>query len=446
MNRIKRLLAAAAALSCLLSGCAMRTVEQMYCLPKRSENYHNLQSAIDKAMGGLEYCAPLSGENQQTVQMADLDGDGLTEYLLFARGSGEKPLQILIFRQETDGAYGLAETISCSGSAFDQVEYVQMDGQGGYELVVGRQISEQVLRSVSVYTFTAGAGEQLLTANYTKFLTCDLDREGNAELMILRPGQTETDNGVAELYSFRDGAAERSTEVGMSEPVDKLKRIMTGKLQGNVPAVYVASTVGDNAIITDIYALVDGKFTNVSWSNESGTSVQTLRNYYVYADDIDDDGVLELPSLVNMVSGAKERTVEQQYLIRWYAMGLDGSETDKMFTYHNFLDGWYLQLDSEIAERFTVEMERDSADVTRYCFCLWNEDYSQSEKLMTIYTLTGTNREVAATEENRFTLYTGESTIYAARLEAASAAYGISQEILTRAFHMIRMDWKTGET
>ena len=58
------------------SGCALRTVEDMYCLPKRSEAYNQLQSAIDVAMVGLEYASPESGANRQTVQMAELDGDG----------------------------------------------------------------------------------------------------------------------------------------------------------------------------------------------------------------------------------------------------------------------------------------------------------------------------------------------------------------------------------
>ena len=56
----------------LCSGC-MATVDQMYRLPKRSEEVANLQSAMDSAMSGLSYSAPLSGENQQTVQTADLD-------------------------------------------------------------------------------------------------------------------------------------------------------------------------------------------------------------------------------------------------------------------------------------------------------------------------------------------------------------------------------------
>ena len=62
------LLTVLAALAVLLSGCMLKTVDQMYCLPRRSEEYYNLQSAMDQVMSGLDYCAPLQGENQQTVQ------------------------------------------------------------------------------------------------------------------------------------------------------------------------------------------------------------------------------------------------------------------------------------------------------------------------------------------------------------------------------------------
>ena len=79
----------------LFGGCTMRTVEEMYALPKRSEEFNEMQSAIDTAMYGMSYASPQSGENQQTVQMADLDGDGKDEILVFAKGASEKPLQVL---------------------------------------------------------------------------------------------------------------------------------------------------------------------------------------------------------------------------------------------------------------------------------------------------------------------------------------------------------------
>lgn len=426
--------------SLLLSGCALRTVDEMYSPPKRSAEYEDLQRAIDSAMTGLEYCAPLSGENQQTVQMADLNGDGSEEYLLFAKGTSDNPMQVLIFSRSEESCR-LTERLESRGSAFELIEYVDIDGKPGMELVVGLRVSDQVLGYLSVYTFSGGAAQQLMAVNYSKFVTSDLDGNGIHELMVIAPGESEEDNAVVALYSCEDGAMSRSREAALSESADHIKRIMVSSLYDNIPAVYVASSVEESAIITDVFALKNGRFTNVSLSNESGTSVQTLRNYYVYADDIDNDGVLELPDLIPMVSGEEGAPASAQQLIRWYAMKLNGMEVDKMYTFHNFDSGWYLQLDEEWASRVTVTQKNGSFE-----FCLWDTEFQNALKLFTIDALTGSNREAQAAEDGRFILNKTDAVVYAARLEDVAQSLGLTPESLTGSFHPIHMDWKTGET
>lgn len=427
------------ALVCLLPGCAMRTVDEMYCLPERPESYNNLQSLINAAMVDKSYCAPLSGENQQTVQMADLNGDGIREYLLYAKSNGELPLQILIFSQIND-EYVLTETLESTGSAFDVVEYVQLDGRGGLELVVGRQLSDEVLRSVSVYAYRNDSMEQVMTTNYAKLLPCDLDGDTRSELLVLRPDQAGEAKGVAELYFLENGTMERSMEAPMSGPTENLKRVITGKLSGGVPGVFVGTSVTENAIITDVYALVDGVFTNVSLSNESGTSMHTLRNYYVYADDIDNDGEVELPSLIPMESQEGAKSAGSQHIIRWYSMTIDGGEVDKMFTYHNFVGGWYLSLDQKWAAQTSVVQNGNAYD-----FCWSNPATGELRHMFSVYALSGQDREQLAAQDERIVLYRSESTVYAASLTDAATALAITPDDLVSGFQLIRLDWKSGE-
>jgi len=422
-------------LTVFLCGCAAWTVDDMYMPPKRSEAYNNLQTVIDDTMVGLEFCAPLSGDHQQTIQMADLDGDGAREYLLFAKGNADRPLRILIFKHE-DEKYVLADTIEHNGSAFEQIEYVQMDGIGGVEVVVGCQINEQVLHAVTVYTFTDGQAERLFSSGYTRFLEVDMDENGTGELFVLRPGQTEAGNGIAELYSVSNGTVERSNEVSMSQPSDNLKRVISGHLYGGKTAVYAASTLGESEIVTDVYTVNDGRLTNVTFSNESGTSMHTIRNYYVYAEDIDNDGVVELPDLISTL----QPDADKQDVIRWYAMKANGREVDKLYTYHNFIGGWYLQIESKWAPSLMVWNTGN-----RYEFGLWNKAKGITEKIFTVYVLSGQNREESI-RDDRFVLHKTDTVIYAAALEEYASLHGVTKESLTESFHMIRQDWKTGET
>ena len=442
MKILKKLACAAisAALALSLGGCVM-TVDQMYVPPRRSESYRNLQAVMDEFMTDLDYCAPITGENQQSVQMADLNGDGLKEVVVFVKGSDEHPLKILIFRLE-NGEYVPLSILEATGTAYDQVEYIQMDGEPGLELVVGRQVSDQVMRNLTVYRFQGSQPEQLLTVNYQKYLTLDMGGDGREDLFVLQPGRTDTDCGYVELYSIPGDAVERSAEVRLSQSISQLKRIMTGSLHGGERAVFVASSVDDASIVTDVYALVGGKLTNVSFSNESGTSVKTVRNYYVYAEDIDGDGVLELPSLIPMRWPAEGRSVEErEHLIRWYALGADGSEYDKRFTYHNYLQGWYMEVDGGLVSRLCVKPESPG----RFAFCLWDRKYEQLQKLWTVYVLTGEDRSNVAVEDGRFVLYKTDTVVYAAYLEDEGIGAGITQERLIDSFFLIQSDWKTGE-
>ena len=423
----------------LLTGCAMRTVEEMYALPKRSEEYKELQAAIDTAMYGMTFSSPQAGENQQTVQMADLNGDGVDEYLVFARGATEKPLQVLIFQQDESGKCRTLDTIGFNGQAFEQVEYVDFDDQPGKELVVGFQVSNQVLRSVAVFTFRNGGAELLLMNGYTKMLPCSLSG-GGSELMVLRPGEEETERGMAVLYSYQNGQIVRSVETELSEHTSRIRRIMTSKLQDGTPAVFVTSSSGDNVIVTDVFVVKDGHFTNIAYSTEADTSIRTLLNYYVYAEDIDSDGILELPDLITMKPVNAWRQDEQQFLLRWYAMDVDGWELDKMYTFHNYIGGWYLQLDSQWAGRLTVEQEQN-----RFNFYVWDESYQVAIPLFSVFVFTGADRDESASQDGRFPLYRAEGVAYAAQLDFAAPEYGITEKSLQDSFHLIRQDWMTGE-
>ena len=424
----------------LLGGCTMRTVDEMYRLPRRSETDDHLQSAIDSAMVALNYAAPIAGENQQTVQLADLNGDGEVEYIVFARDSVNKALRILIFDQ-IENNFRLCSVIESHGTAFTQVEYVDMDDRPGVELVVGRQVSDQVLRSLSVYTFSGGTPEQLLTVNYLKFLTCDLDENGKTELMVVQPGETDADCGVVTLFGCGQSGIERSREALLSASADSVKRIIPSRLESGEAAVYIASSLEESAVITDVFTLRDNVFTNISYSRELGTSVQTLRNYYVYADDIDSDGVLELPNLITMRAIRNTSSAEEQYLIRWYALDAKGEEHTKRHTFHNYVGGWYLELSEVWAERISVVQAGGT-----FWFYVWDVSFEKAELVFSVHVLSSANREEEAEMDHRFVLHRTEGIIYAARLESGAADYKITQEDLAPCFHLIHQAWKTGET
>ncbi len=421
-----------------LSGCVM-TVDQMYSPPRRSEGFTNLQTVMDQAMQGKGFSAPISGDNQQPVQLIDLDGDTAEEAVVFTKGTQEKPLSIMIFSRE-NGEYKLSNTIDSTGSAFEQVDYVQMDGEPGLEMIVGRQVQDQVLRSLTVYKFSEDKPVKLLTASYQKYMTWDMDGDSRDEIIVLNPGRTEAEPGLISSYDIQRNAVDKSIDVQLSRPLNQVKRVVYGTLSGGQQAAFVSSSVDDTVITTDVVALKDSVLTNVTLSAKLDTGMKALRNDFIYPDDIDQDGIMEIPELVEMY-GQMPDTKQQEYMIRWSEMDLDGSKTEKQYTYHNQPEGWYVDLPDQTAERMNVISE----DSGRYSFHLWNEEKQQYDKLWTLYILTGSERSAQAAENHRFVLTKTDNVVYAGELEDEARLMGVNEDHLKRAFHLIQSDWKTGE-
>lgn len=417
-------------LSLLLTGCNMPTLDQLYCIPKRHSTDSNLQEIIDEAMDDLHYCAPISGNNQQTVQSADLDGDGKDEYLLFAKDNSEKPLKILIFSEIALG-YVLMDTIEGYGFAFEFVEYANVDDRPGLDIIVGRQVGEQVVRSISVYRFTSGFSRQLMSTSYSKAITADFDGNGKTELFLIHPGQTENSPASAVLYSFWDDEIKRSAEVSLSASALDLKLVTTGKLRDGTLAVFASSAKDENNLVTDILTAADRRVLPL----EMNISTPTLNNYFLYPQDIDQDGYMEMPTIrrLDVPKDAKE-----QFCIDWYCHDAAGHAEMKFSTYHNFDDGWYYRLDPTWKDALTVLEEED-----RYIFGLLPLKQGEFAPLFTIWVLTGPDREEQAQLDGRILLHKGETEVYA--MSFAEDTDEETKRQLRNGFRLIRIDWNIEE-
>ena len=428
-------------LTLVLSGCFVKTVDELYTLPKHSDEYNDLQNAIDGLMAqGAAYSAPVSGANQQSVQLADLDGDGQDEAIVFLKTGGDKPLGAYIF-DLIDGAYQNIAVIEGGGTAFASAEYVQLDNEGGVEILIGRKLSDQVIQTLGVYSLSDGHIVELMNANYSEYTLADLDGDGNKDIFLIR-FDAEQAQGVAELYRFRDGQMAREPEAQLTAGVQSVRRIVAGDLTRNVPAVFTAGVYPEEGIVTDVFAFRGGSFQNVTLADED-RAVQTVRNYYVYATDIDTDGLIELPQILPLPSAAGSE--ENYSVISWYNLDLQGRSTPKMTTYHSFSGGWFLSLPDRWQNRLCITRSEEVGGVRGYVFSEW-KDETHTEPIFTIYAFSGDDRAQLASSDGRFLLAEKGDITYAAQLAAGKWAGELSEQTLRGMFHFIHIDWNSGET
>ncbi len=422
----------------LLTGCFSFGSGDLYALPQRSMEYRELQAAVESALGSGSYSAPVSGTNRQAVQQVDLDGDGLEEILVFCKMEGERPLKVLILHR-TEESFTLSCTLEGEGTAFDSVQYAQIDGQPGQELLVSRRIGEQVQQFLSVYSLSNGQAAELMSSGYTAYTVLDIDRDQLSDIFVLR-ANADGPRAFAELYRFREGELQKDAESSLSTGADSVKRMLTGFIAPEVPAVFVASAYDENNLITDVFCLENNVFTNITQNDESGQSSQTVRNYYVYSTDIDNDSVIELPNTLPLPVIEGDNASAGQYRIIWYTLSPDGTRTDKMSTYHSFAEGWFLYLPETWCQSLCVTKTRQENVPSGTELALMGEDGSLTP-LVTVYVFSGEQAQSLSQRDGRFLLAQRGEVCYAAELSEQAE---LAPEELKARFSFISLDLLPG--
>ncbi len=433
------------ALCLFLSGCTglrLGTVEDLYCLPSLPSEYQDLEASITALIEeGAEYAAPSSGSNIQPVQLVDLDGDGQEEALAFMRKpTEEKPLKIYIFSAES-GSYQQSAVIEGSGSAIFSVVYSDLNGDGRTELVVGWKTASE-MQALSIYTLENGQPEEILRTTYVKYVLTDLDSDGLNELVTFR---ADTEGmGLADMYIWQEGTmtlkSSSKISVTMAE-LSNLGRVVTGAVQGGIPALFVVGVVDSSTEITDILISRNGELNNIVLSNITGASTEVARFLSLYPMDINGDKITEVPVPV-LLAGSDE--AQSYYRIEWFGYDASGASTRVQSTYHNVDDGWYLVLPESWRDQVLVRREVGPEETTVTFFF---RNGAEFQEFMKISAITGDSREIKAVRGGRFILSRRAETIYSAELLAANNSWtlGITEDQLRGAFSLITAEWLAGD-
>ncbi len=436
MRRIKRYIVLAGLLTLLaaaLTGCGFSdaSVEELFQLPRMAEEYTGLTKELDALISqGYEYASPTGGRNIQSVQMTDLDGDGRQEALAFFRmSSDEKPLKIFVFKLDGD-SYSRFCTIESSGTAIDSVYYQDLNGDGRRELIVGWRISAEV-QTVAVYT-VAREPVALMSSGYTRFTMQDLNSDGIPSLLVLR---TDGDSQpVAEFYGWQDEQMGVAYRCVLSSTMASVNRgsLVSGRLDADTPALYITGVDEQGMAATDILVFrQDVGLVNLALSGSStGVSNAVFPYRQLSPQDIDSDGNIEIPS-----PDATWSAEQTDGLVTWLRCGADGQLTTAAKTYHSLSCGWYL----------TIPESWWDWNVSAATTSITNENQFNlainGDPILSLYTITGENRENRGRMGKRLVLRRQTATVYAGELYEAANYYGMDEDLLRRSFNLIVGSW-----
>jgi len=426
-----------------LTGCVLRiSAEDLYRLPQVSDDYLRLQAIINSVLAeGAEFSPPTGGPNRQSVQLKDLNGDGINEVIAFFSVPGESTLEIYIFEM-VDGDYSIAEVIGGAGTAIESIRYVDMDGDGTMEIIVGWQLGD-VLKYMEIYSIRDFHAVLLAAGEYEGITIFDLNSNGNDDVITVALPSQES-SAVSTVFTLMSDGEMVTAQARLSSGIETITRVMRGRLIDGVPAIFIESEgrFEDGSFVTDICAFQNEEFTNISLRGFSGVSDETVRHRRILSSDINNDGIIKVP----IPRRLRAQSETAYYAMDWYSFNAAGSSRLSLTTYHNHTDEWFLILPFDWRNRVTVRRDDVITGERTVIFSYVSNVTGEIDDFLKVYRITGDTREERARFPGRVRLISEGNAVYAFELLAPPDSFGLSfNEVLIREnFRLIYSDWLAG--
>ena len=308
--------------------------------------------------------------------------------------------------------------------------YQDLNGDGRRELIVGWRISAEV-QTVAVYTVEREP-VVLMSSGYNRFTMQDLNSDGMPSLLVLRTdGNSQS---VAEFYGWQDEQMGVAYRCVLSSSMASLNRgsMVSGRVDADTPALFITGVDEQGMAVTDILVFRSelGLVNLALTGSSTGVSNAVFAYRQLPPQDIDGDGSIEIPDPDPSWSG--EQT---DGLVRWMRCSGDGELSVAAETYHSLSCGWYLNIPESWWD-WNVEAVTGSISNENQLNLNINGD-----PVLSIYTITGENRENRGRLGKRIVLRRQTATVYAGELYDAGAYYGMDEDLLRRSFSLIVGTW-----
>jgi len=241
---------------------------------------------------------------------------------------------------------------------------------------------------------------------------------------------------------MQDGEVVRE-EARLSNGIESISRIQTGRLTNNIPAVFIDSegTFENGSLVTDVLVMTGGTLSNISMVSASGVSESTVR-HRMSSTDINNDGVIKVPNLRLLVAQSET----EYFAIDWYTFRITGQEILALTTYHNTFDEWFLILPFDWRYKVSVRREDSVPGERTIVFSYYDESTGGHEDFLEVSRLSGDDAVARATAGNRELLITAGTSAFSFEIVAPPNSFGLtfSDVIVRENFRLIVSDWLSG--
>ena len=433
----KRVFAAMlAVVMCLtFAGCEIfDNSNDMVAPPELTGEMSLIAEALYKSTGDdcdLEY--PTSGERRSAFVLEDINGDGVLEAFAFYKTSEDEmtTMHINVISQQ-DGEWISVSDQTTVAIGVEMIDFCDLDGDGAKEILVGWEVNGNNEKQLSVFTFDQKKLTQLLLQSYTSFMCCDLDSNGINEIFVHLLNTAENAN-KAMIYNYLGGQIAQTAGCVMDGGVKSTEAPVLSTLSNGNKAIYIDEIKGVGAV-TEIIYLSDGELLNPLLDTvNSFENILTLRAASLRIQDIDSDGILEIPVATELQNA--EYSDEKLYYTNWCSF--DGEKlTVENVTVVNTVDGYYLTVPKTMVGYVAVKKDIEKHERKFYHYDSINN--MLGKHLFTIKAVSVDEWSKETNHGKKVEISRTDDMVFVAEIGDGAPAFAITIDLIKSTFNLVQ--------
>ncbi len=386
----------------LLSGCSFGafTVDTLLSAPKLSQEQQEIHETLIASVGSeisLKY--PKSGDNRSAFLIANIDDEPTDEAIVFYEYNNiskeNSGIRLCVLDRNDSGKWVCVYEQAGAGTDVDKIIVSQLDRSGRVNIIVGYTTLTMTDKVLEVYAYSGGRLELQAKDTYSVMETIDINNDGFSEIVTVQSGG-EGMNATASLLNSRGSEIVKENIISMSSQYQYASAYIKGKVTESNKALFIDSAYGDGNIRTEFIYYRNDALQNPPAQIGERLLSQTVRPDGYYCADVDNDGIIEIPTVTAMTGYEQLPSEEQLYITTWSAYEDFYRFSAKLRGYYSIANGYMYNFDESWLGKVTVKkdsltgeavfylyadsLENSSAELMRIAVCQRNDTDSYRER------------------------------------------------------------------
>lgn len=317
-----------------LSGCTNLaiSVESLLTPPRMSSEQTEIYQALINSKGNnirLKY--PKSGDYLSAFVVQNIDDEPTEEAIVFYQSSNktdENTLRINFLDYENEQWVSVYD-VPATGTEIECVMFEQFSGSNKINIIFGCSGINQTDKVISIYNYESRIPTEIYRGTYSYVDVFDPDNDGENELFFVTYN-AGLGYSTANLLAWQDNVFTLLSSCPLNAAASSFSSIKIGKVAENDIALFLDFVRGDGSYGTEVL-FCNGKnlvnpqvTTNI---NRRTNSITPILSCF----DIDNDGIVEIPSTTPLPGYENLTKPEQMYRVTWYNI-VDRFTLQKKFT------------------------------------------------------------------------------------------------------------------